>query len=218
MPHRTTTTHFETDTGRPYRHALSVGPRKSETARYLPMWKVTATLATMESQSDPAADAAAALDLVAASRKHIADRLITPWWYHPALGSVFGAYPILQAVDSRGARFALLLPWAIAGAAVVDAYRRHTGLARSTSGMWVNGFPSGRAKREAAALVAVLVGLFLGSAFLDRSLGWTAAPLVVGMLTVLCVTVLGRRLDRGLRDDLRAGVRAGSGTGEGRRS
>ncbi len=172
----------------------------------------------MESDSDrlAAAEAAAALDLVDASRTRLADRLITPWWYHPALGSVFGAFFLIQTVDSRGTRFALILPWAVAGAAVVDAYRRRTGLART--GLWVTGFPAGRARREAAALVAALAALFLAAVVLQGAAGWDAAPVVAGVLTVPCVTVLGRRLDRSLREDLRASVRTGAGTGQGRRS
>jgi len=171
----------------------------------------------MESDSDrAAAEAAAALDLVDASRTHIADRLITPWWYHPALGSVFGAFFMIQTVDSRGLKFALIIPWAIAGAAVVDAYRRRTGIART--GLWVNSFPTGRARREAIILVAALAALFVAAVVLDGAAGWDAAPVVAGVLVVPCVTVLGRRLDRSLRDDLCASVRTGAGTGEGRSS
>lgn len=171
----------------------------------------------MESHPDrtDAAEAAAALDLVDASRTQIADRLITPWWYHPALGSVFGAFFMIHAVDSRGLRYVLILAWAVVGVAVVDAYRRRTGLSRAGTGLWVNGFPTGRARREATALVTVLVALGLAAVVLDGAAGWVAAPVVAGVLAVPCVIVLGRRLDRALREDLRTGSRTRADTGDG---
>ena len=54
-------------------------------------------------ETDPGrADAAAALDLVAASRAALADRLVTPWWYHPALGVLVGG--LVGVWYARGGR------------------------------------------------------------------------------------------------------------------
>lgn len=163
-------------------------------------------------QDAEAADAAASLGLVRATRAHLADLLVTPWWYHPALGSVLGAFLLIQAVEPRATRYLFIVVWGFALEAVRRAYRRHTGVYRSA--LWMHGFPRGSARREAIAMLCVLCTLFLGAAALEGAAGRGEAPVIAGVLTLPCVVVLGRRLDRALREDLRTEL----GTDPGRRS
>src|SRR5699024_12311806 len=46
----------------------------------------------------PAYDPRDALADVAASRGSVADRLVTPWWYHPILGALIAAIVLVNAL------------------------------------------------------------------------------------------------------------------------
>ena len=59
----------------------------------------------MESDTGPrpAYNPRDALADVAATRSSVADRLITPWWYHPALGVILAALVLVGALDLHNA-------------------------------------------------------------------------------------------------------------------
>lgn len=146
-------------------------------------------------ENDESLDPAAALTLVAGSRARLADRLVTPWWYHPVLGVLVGGVVASQALPSPWAMLALpvyLIGWAL----LVRSYRRLTGV-------WISGFHPAAPK---GVLWGVLVGvalLVLTAAVLDVGFDLWWAPVIAGVLAVPIVVVGGRSFDRVLRASLR---------------
>lgn len=149
----------------------------------------------METEPDAAA-AAAALTSVAASRASLADRILTPWWYHPLLGLLVGSLLAVQGVPWPAVRWAFYPFYGIGLGLLVSAYRARTGLS-------VNGMRSRSGRPWAIALAVTILGLWGGSSALAGGWGWTAAPFVAGALGVVAVLVLGRRYDDAIRADLR---------------
>lgn len=127
-------------------------------------------------------DPAAALADVDAARRSVADRLITPWWYHPALGVILAAIMLVAALDLHNL---VRLPVALAGAVgiglLIGAYQR-------TTGLWVD-------LRN------------LGPTATDRALpAWLAVLLAA--VAVIATIVLGRRVDDAMRAEIRSGAAA----------
>lgn len=159
----------------------------------------------MESDTGPrpAYNPRDALADVAATRSSVADRLITPWWYHPALGTILAALVLVGALDLHNA---VRIPVAVACAAaiglLVSAYQRVTGL-------WVDirnlGPVSLRWWFAYLVMVVAVVGISLVPSFTDRGLpGWTTALLVVVIL--VGTIVLGRGMDAAMRAEIRSGA------------
>jgi hypothetical protein len=151
----------------------------------------------MESQSVPDPQQAAdALGLVGETRGQLADRLVTPWWYHPALGL---SLALLIASWSTHDGWLVLTAVGIYVAALVGLPR----LYRRVTGVWVNGLVQRRARRWAVALGWTgAVGLVLGIAASWRDGLWplgVASAVAVFVLTL----VFGRRFDEELRAELR---------------
>ena len=138
------------------------------------------------------------LDLVAGARQAAADRLITPWWYHPILGLLAAQLVLGYALGGAVARFGCLAVFFIGITALVQAYRRATG-------MWISGLRPGRSRRSAIALGALLGICLIGAVVAHEATDawWPAALLACVALggTIL----LGRRFDAVLRSELRAG-------------
>lgn len=138
---------------------------------------------------------AGALAEIARARTAAADRLITPWWYHPILGVLLGAHLVALSLGTTVAQLGSLLAL-IAGAGVLArVYSRMTGI-------WVTGFDAGRASRWAYAMVVLFGVCTVVSVVTARttSLRWPtwclAATVVAG-----CV-LFGRRFDASLRAQL----------------
>ncbi|WP_344484582.1 hypothetical protein [Glycomyces endophyticus] len=151
----------------------------------------------MESQLNPQ-EARAALEEVNASRAEIADRLYTPWWYHPILGLLIGG---LVAVAGSGAR--LVIVWGAAAAFALGALLLATAY-RRIAGVWADGFTAGPRSRRSAQ-VAFAVGVVIAGTGAVLGLGfelWWPATVAGAVLAVLTV-VWGRHYDTLLRADLR---------------
>lgn len=151
----------------------------------------------MESQLTPE-EAQAALAAVEQSRSDIADRLYTPWWYHPALGLLVGGLITVAFADLP---FAVLIGVIIAYgaglAALVTAYRRK-------SGVWLNGSEGGPKSHRSIYRFfgALLVVIIIGAAFaIGMEIRWTAP--VTGLVVAVALTVWGRHFDKVLRAELR---------------
>lgn len=142
-------------------------------------------------------EAAEALAMAAGARRSAADRLVTPWWYHPALGILLGGY--LVAFSSWNALvIGIAVPLFFAGlGALVYAYRRLTGV-------WISGFAAGRASRWAYAVSVVVFVCMIAGLAISRatSLMWPSWCLAA----VACMTIIliGRKFDTELRAQLRA--------------
>lgn len=151
----------------------------------------------MESHLTPE-EARAALAAVDQSRSDIADRLVTPWWYHPVLGVLVGG---LVTVATIGVDFTtltgVLAVYAVGIYLLMSAYRRKTGV-------WMNGFSGGpRARRSAFLLLATtLVITIAGSVFsIGLEIRWTA--FLTGLAVAVTMTIWGRHYDDLLRAELR---------------
>ena len=149
----------------------------------------------MESDLSPQ-DAQAALAVVHSARTSLADRMVTPWWYHPVLGLLLGGLIAVQAVPWVLLQAAYLLFYLLGILLLAKSYRRCTGV-------WVSGMRPGRARRWAFGLTVVVVLLFAGSFILHQVTDWEAAPLTAGALIVPLTIFCGRRYDVALRADLR---------------
>lgn len=142
-----------------------------------------------------------ALDEVAAARRRLAERLYTPWWYHPALGLLLGLLVLqLSGVLGRPAMF--LLPVPVLGIIVLGRiYRRLSGI-----DLYGDGAPDGgqRGRSLLAVYVCGLIICFAAGFVLGNRLGiaWTAWA--IAALLVVATVVVGRRYD----DLLRAQVRS----------
>ena len=132
---------------------------------------------------------------MAGSRAELADRLVTPWWYHPVPGVLVGGLIAAQALPALGSLLVLPLHGVGLGL-LVAAYRRRTGL-------WISGFHPASPKGPLWAVVGVVAALLVAAAVLDEGFGITAAPVVAGVLAVPVVVVVGRRYDEALRASLR---------------
>lgn len=147
----------------------------------------------MENQSEEQ------LSIIAETRAAVADRLTTPWWYHPALGLLLAGYIVAFSLGGtlvRAAGAALLIAGCLL---LMNAYRRLTGV-------WISGFDAGRASRWAKAMGALAAVAMLMSWGIAR---WTELtwPLWVLFVATFAGTVLlGRRFDTALRAQLRAGA------------
>jgi hypothetical protein len=137
------------------------------------------------------------LAAIAQARAAAADRLTTPWWYHPTLGLLCAAYVPAVSFGAAAWRAVAVVLFVCAGAALVQAYRRQTGV-------WVSGFHRGRSRRWAIA-TSLLLGLTVAGGLATAQLtdrGW-----VVWLLSAVAfvgVNAFGRAYDAALRADLRA--------------
>lgn len=140
------------------------------------------------------AEAHEALRALADDRTILSARIVTPWWYHPALGVITATMVFAQALP--GALASVLMVAGVAGTPLlVLAYRRAYGVGITT--------PAGRrSTRMLFALIAVLV-LAMVSALLVRIAEQSAAWALLPAAAAFALTViLGRRYDRVYREDL----------------
>lgn len=147
----------------------------------------------MENDIDPA-EARASLAFLDEDGARLAERVVTPWWYHPILAAIVAGIVISQALP--GAWGLTLLPLAIIGIPLLMlAYKKHSGVAITQ--------PAGpRSKRLLLVLVSLMI-LALGSTvvlkFTDGSPWWALVPAAI---VAVATVVLGRRYDAVLRQEL----------------
>lgn len=142
-------------------------------------------------------DAAGQLAAINDARAAVADRLVTPWWYHPALGILLAGYVVGISFGSTGIKLASGVLFAAAVVALGDVHRRRTGV-------WVSGFHAGRASRWAIALAALIAAVVL-TAWATGSYTDLQWPVWVLAVTGFFGAILiGRRFDSALRAQLRA--------------
>lgn len=152
-------------------------------------------LSTPSSAATPG-EAAAALQLVDQARADLADRLVTPAWYHPILGLLEAAFVV--SLDLPRPWDVALLVLGLGGlVALVSAYSRMTGL----------GF-SGDYLRLAAGWVVGLVALVLAAMAAVLLFDPVWVTVVAAAAAFVAAIVFGRRADATVRARLRAGVRA----------
>ena len=141
--------------------------------------------------------AAEQLDAIADTRAAVADRLVTPWWYHPIFGVLIAGYVAGTGYGNSLVKMATVLLFFAAVAVLAKAYQRLTGV-------WVSGFDAGRASRWATALGA-MVGVIAVAAWVVGDYTDLHWPVWALAATGLAGTIiLGRGFDNALRAQLRA--------------
>jgi hypothetical protein len=141
-------------------------------------------------------EATEALAQVETGRSKIAERLITPVWYHPVLGLLVGGLIASAEWHSLAVAGSAFLVYAVGIGVLVSSYRRLTGI-------WVSGFRRGPAGRVSVLLAGVLYVIAGIAAILDFGLGLRGAFVAAGAIAVVAVVVLGGRFDEALRAELR---------------
>ena len=139
------------------------------------------------------------LSIITEARAAVADRLITPWWYHPILGLLVVGYLVGISLGGTTVRLITAVLFAIGCGLLVRTYRHLTGV-------WASGVNAGRAIRWARALAAVVVVCLTVSWGIAY---WTELTWPVWCLAVVVfigTISLGRRFDTALRAQLRAGA------------
>lgn len=147
------------------------------------------------------AEARDALSGLRADDANLAQRLVTPRWYHPLLGVIVALIISSQALPSPASL--ILLPVALfALPALVLVYRRRYGL-------WFS-LPAGpRSRRVYRVMMMIIVPCFAAMVVVKVApvaYGWVLLPAAVGLVTPM---VLGPRYDELFRQEL-AGTSAGT--------
>lgn len=144
--------------------------------------------------------ARAALAAVTNTRSALADRLVTPWWYHPILGGCVGAVVLLLGGVLGAVGTALLVVPIIGMGALASTYRRLTGVD-------LLGNPVSHGSRTRGLIVVLVVGYVLavaGSFILggQHEISWI--PWVLAVLILILTVLVGRAYDAALRAELRS--------------
>src|SRR3954470_8376080 len=150
----------------------------------------------LEMEHMDAREALAGLRAVEEQRARMGDRVVTPWWYHPALGLLLGGFVASLSLRSGLVEVAALAVFAVGAGLLVHAYRRITGV-------WVSGFRKGPAGRVSLAMLAVLYALVVAAGALEYAYDVRGAVAVAGAVVVPVTIVFGRRFDVTLREELR---------------
>jgi small ligand-binding sensory domain FIST len=122
-------------------------------------------------------EAAAALESIGESRAEVADRLVTPVWYHPVLGLLAGGLIASAEAHRWWVVLSALVVYAVGCAVLVSSYRKLTGI-------WVSGLRRGPAGRVSLWLMAGLYAVAGLAALLDLGVGLRGAFVVGGVVAV----------------------------------
>jgi hypothetical protein len=142
-------------------------------------------------------EAVRALVTVELTRAQLADRLVTPVWYHPTLGLLAGGLIASAELDNLALFLSALLIYAVGCGVLVSSYRRLTGV-------WVSGLRRGPAGRVSVLLLGALYVIAGLSAVSGLALGIPGSFVIGGAAAFVAVVMLGRRFDEALRRELRA--------------
>ncbi|TKJ99456.1 hypothetical protein PlfCFBP13513_08770 [Plantibacter flavus] len=146
------------------------------------------------SGSRQAAEARIALDAMNRDGERLAARVITPWWYHPALGLITAVFAGAHALPDAWPLAAITLG-ILAIPVLTTSYARVAGVVVTK--------PAGQRSRRLLALTVVVLVVTMSTSvafkFLDVSPGWALIP--AGVMFVATV-VLGRRYDAALRQEI----------------
>lgn len=140
------------------------------------------------------AEARASLSHLESDGARLAERVVTPRWYHPTLGAIVALILCTQALPAPGSL--VTLPFALFALPVlVVVYRRRYGV-------WVSQPAGPRSRRILRTLGTIVLLAFAASLVIKLTAieyVWVLLPAAVGF--VVCV-VLGPRYDAALRSEL----------------
>ena len=149
------------------------------------------TVSVMETKEDVTGSAArAALAHVAAGRSAAAQRVTTPWWFHPLLGAALAA--MLASLSLRGPAVAIVLVLAlVAQVSLYALYRRLTGL-------WINTLKVDGMRQVTAAATTVSALLLMLGIGLERYAGMRGAAAITGVVLGVAYVIYWRWVERRL--------------------
>ena len=140
------------------------------------------------------------LSAIAETRAAVADRLITPWWYHPALGVLAAGYLLALGLGSIAIMLAGGVLFIVGAGALASAYRRLTGI-------WISGFDAGGTASRWAKAIGGMVGVSaVASYFIGHYTDLRWPVWCIAVLGFAACLLLGNRFDTALRAQLRAGA------------
>ncbi|MDQ3156590.1 MAG: hypothetical protein M3Q98_07700 [Actinomycetota bacterium] len=135
---------------------------------------------------------------IADAQDAAATRLTTPIWYHPILGLLAACYLVAFALGSSKVHSVALIVFLAGTAALVQAYRRRTGV-------WISGFGAGKASGWAYALSVLFVASF-ATAKISHEVADLKWPTWVAAVVVVAGTIaLGHLFDNAVRKQIRQG-------------
>lgn len=144
-------------------------------------------------------DPLTALHDVDDSRAAIAERVVTPWWYHPCLGFVIAAIVVISGAGlPRNVVLVIVFGAMVSLVFLVHAYKRVTGL-------WVTLQSAGPRSRRAWLMYSIPT---MGCVFVTSDLSGRLPLWVLGLLAVavfVATVVCGRHTDYVLREEIRRG-------------
>jgi len=148
-------------------------------------------------ENEQARSAQEALASVEGARASAADRLVTPWWYHVALGLLVSGLVVLMALAPLPVLLAGLALYGIGLGVLVQTYK-------NKAGVWRSGLAGGKASTCAYVLMGVYFVCVAVAVGFGR-LGDKAWPVWLAAAAMLVATVvLGRQYDAELRSDMRS--------------
>ncbi|MGO3147690.1 MAG: hypothetical protein ACTIJ6_08425 [Leucobacter sp.] len=128
----------------------------------------------------------------------LAERIVTPPWYHPLIGLIVAVLVLSQALPGSYSLL-LMVPPLVALPILAITYTQKYGVSLTR--------PTGpHSKRFLYAMITVLVLTMIAAALIklnNVSLWWVCIPVVVATTAVV---VLGRRYDSALRTEVAEGI------------
>ncbi len=148
-------------------------------------------------ENESAQEVHEALAAIKGARANAADRLVTPWWYHPVLGLLAAVFVVAITIGGTWVAIAVAFVYFVGLGVLVGAYKEKTGL-------WINGLTAGKASWWTLPLVVIMIVGMGGAYYLhsEKGLDWPAW--VAGAVVFVAVNVFGRLFDGALRTDLRS--------------
>ncbi|WP_310726704.1 hypothetical protein [Streptomyces sp. N2A] len=148
---------------------------------------------------DPAT-ARAALDGVSGARARIADRIKSPWWYHPGIGLSLAFAFASPSIDWD------LIPYGvILGVGLIPMLLAF--LLKRSTGVGVDHYMATEGTRHLAMKYSLLLtGLIVTGAVLQWAVGLRWAMAGCGLAAFLLTTFTGHRIEQALHRDVREGT------------
>ncbi|MFD5734587.1 hypothetical protein ACFWIY_17375 [Streptomyces sioyaensis] len=145
---------------------------------------------------DPAT-ARAALDDVSAARTRVADRITSPWWYHPGIGLSLAFAFASPSIDWD------LIPYGvILGVGLIPMFLAF--LLKRSTGVGVDHYmATGGTRRLSMRYSLLLAGLIVTGGVLQWAVGLRWAMAACGVAAFLLTAFTGHRIEQALHRDVR---------------
>lgn len=151
-------------------------------------------LSIMENQS--LREAREALAAVESARSNAADRLVTPWWYHPVLGLLAAVFVVAYTIGGTVVMVSVAVVYFAGLGILMGTYKKKTGL-------WINGLTAGKASWWTVPLMLIMLICIVGAYYLHTEQGISWPAWVAGVIVFSAVNFFGWKFDVTLRAQLR---------------